>query len=238
MGGFEDKNGARSFEEMRARIERYRRTPMSAAGVEPVGCIVLRDPFFLNPDDWIPQPADWSPNIVQGKGYADSSEIGRQLIDRALALRATVMLEASATGVVREVPGPIFGDPILVKKRLGQGSFRFLVTDAYGRCCAVSREKALPVLEAAHIRPVNAGGLHQVNNGLLLRSDIHTLFDRGYVTITPKGTFRASRRLKDDYDNGEPYFALEAAAVALPIHAEDRPDPVALEWHNDAVFLG
>jgi hypothetical protein len=75
-------------------------------------------------------------------------------------------------------------DPTLVPRRLGQGAFRVLVTETYGRRCAVTGEPVLPVLDAAHIRPVSQGGLHSLSNGLLLRTDVHTLFDRGYVTVT------------------------------------------------------
>ncbi len=45
---------------------------------------------------------------------------------------------------------------------------------------------------AAHIIPYGAGGKHEIPNGLLLRADIHKLFDRGYVTVTPKYRFRVS----------------------------------------------
>jgi hypothetical protein len=41
-----------------------------------------------------------------------------------------------------------------------------------------------------------------VSNGLLLRSDIHRLFDKGYVTVTPDHHFEVSRRLKDDFETG------------------------------------
>ncbi len=54
---------------------------------------------------------------------------------------------------------------------------RVLVTDTYERRCAITQEKALPALEAAHIRPVAQDGMHCIGNGLLLRSDIHRLFD-------------------------------------------------------------
>ena len=42
----------------------------------------------------------------------------------------------------------------------------------------------MPALEAAHIRPYGDGGEHEARNGLLLRRDIHSLFDAGYVTVT------------------------------------------------------
>jgi putative restriction endonuclease len=68
-----------------------------------------------------------------------------------------------------------YGKPILIAPRLGQGSFRVLITDAYRYRCAMTAERTLPVLEAGHINPYAAGGKHQLSNGLLLRSDLHTL---------------------------------------------------------------
>jgi HNH endonuclease len=53
-------------------------------------------------------------------------------------------------------------------------------------------------------------------NGLLLQSDVHTLFDRGYVTITPNYEFRANRRLRQEFDNGEEYFRWKEASCGSP----------------------
>jgi putative restriction endonuclease len=89
---------------------------------------------------------------------------------------------------------PRHGEPVLVRPRLGQGAFRVLVTDVYRRRCAVSGERTLPALDAAHIRPYGEGGEHAAQNGLLLRRDIHSLFDAGYVTVTPDLRFEVSRR--------------------------------------------
>ena len=72
-----------------------------------------------------------------------------------------------------------YGEPTLVLPRLGQGSFRIMVADAYERRCAITHEKTLPALEAAHIKPFSASGPHHMGNGILLRSDIHKLFDSG-----------------------------------------------------------
>jgi putative restriction endonuclease len=102
----------------------------------------------------------------------------------------------------------------------------------------VTGEKALPVLEAAHIKPVAAGGVHRVDNGLLLRSDVHTLFDRGYVTVTADRRFLVSGRLRTDYDNGEHYYQLHGSRVWLPESEEERPGRELLEWHAETQFLG
>jgi HNH endonuclease len=63
-----------------------------------------------------------------------------------------------------------------VKPRLGQSSFRVLVTDAYKRRCAITGENTLVALEAAHIVPYSKDGSHEIRNGLLLRADFHRLF--------------------------------------------------------------
>lgn len=131
-----------------------------------------------------------------------------------------------------------FGEPQLIKPRLGQGAFRVLVTDIYGRRCAVTQERTLPALEAAHIRPYSDGGTHEAPNGLLLRRDIHSLFDAGYVTITPGLNFEVSRRIKDEFDNGKHYYALHGQRIIVPENAIQRPDPTALTWHNEHCFKG
>lgn len=133
-------------------------------------------------------------------------------------------------------PGPRHGAPMLVRPRLGQGTFRIAVTEAYGRACAVTTEHSLPVLEAAHIKPFAIDGPHTVTNGLLLRSDLHRLFDRGYVTITPEGRFEVSPRLKQDFQNGKTYYALHGREVTLPHRDDERPEPSLLAWHNENKF--
>ena len=59
---------------------------------------------------------------------------------------------------------PRYGAPVLVRPRLGQGTFRVAVMDAYARTCAVTGEHSLPALEAAHIRAYTSSGPHEVKN--------------------------------------------------------------------------
>ena len=131
-----------------------------------------------------------------------------------------------------------FGTPVLVRPRLGQGAFRLLVTDTYDRRCAVTRERTLPALDAAHLRPYAEGGMHEVTNGLLLRRDIHSLFDRGYVTVTPELRFEVSRRIKEEFENGRDYYALHGRSVQPPDDVLRQPDRQALTWHNEHRYLG
>ncbi|MBI1892687.1 MAG: HNH endonuclease [Candidatus Rokubacteria bacterium] len=231
---FGEKNGAASLADMRRRVEKYRRSSADARQDYTIGCVVLQDPFFFEREDWIPAPGDFHRSIVQGKTYDLTASPGRELWDVVVQRRRGPWTGAG----VREVETPMYGEPTLVRHRLGQGAFRVMVTDIYQRRCAITGEKALPVLEAAHIRPVSSGGAHRLDNGLLLRTDVHTLFDRGYVTVAPDYRFQVSRRLRDDFDNGEYYHQFRGQSIWLPRHAEERPSPEFLEWHADTVFLG
>ena len=125
-----------------------------------------------------------------------------------------------------------------MQRRLGQGAFRLAVTDGYDRRCAVSGEKTLPILDAAHIRSYSDGGAHEVSNGLLLRTDIHRLFDLGYVTVTEQGRFAVSERLKRDFDNGVHYYAMQGQEIAPPKAGYACPSPDALRWHRENRYLG
>lgn len=176
---FGEKNGARTEDEMRARIARYRRIANpSMADDFNIGCILLGSPFFFAQADWIPL-RDWKRQIVQGRGF-DSEGDGAEIWSRVepLIKGQDVLREQSEEA---EVQQPRYGEPIAMLPRLGQGSFRLIVTDSYNRRCAFTNSPVLHVLEAAHIKPYGLGGTHSPANGLLMRQDLHTLFDRGYI---------------------------------------------------------
>jgi putative restriction endonuclease len=223
------ENGAATFDEMVARIGRYRRTAIDVHG-DHVGCLVLVEPFFLGESEWIAPPSDWAQNIVQGKGYDSDVGEGARIWSRVQEALAWRRRTEHAVAEDR------YGKPILVQPRLGQGAFRLLVTDAYERRCAVTGERTLPVLDAAHIRPYADLGPHKLENGLLLRKDLHALFDAGYLTVTPSLAVRVSRRIREEFENGRDYYALDGSSVRLPAPPAPPPSSEYLEWHGDAVF--
>jgi putative restriction endonuclease len=228
---FGDKNGVASSAEMRRRIGRYRVD--ADPKVNPtIGCRVLTSPFFWPRELWIPVPENWSPNIVVGRGYSTDEPDGAHLW-REVLRRAELRTSASSG---REPDR--YGNPVLVKPRLGQGAFRVLVTDAYDRRCAVSGERTLPILDAAHIRAYADGGEHESSNGILLRTDIHKLFDLGYVTVDEGRRFVVSGRLKADFDNGKHYYDLHGTELRSPILPSASPSVRALQWHRENRFLG
>jgi putative restriction endonuclease len=146
---------------------------------------------------------------------------------------------AKDSGTVEQLDAPRFGAEYLARGRLGQGAFRVLVTDAYQRRCAVTGEKTLPVLDAAHIQPYASRGPHRVANGLLLRSDLHRLFDLGYVTVTPDLTLEVSSRLRKEWNNGKVYYDHHGRNLEfLPTDRTYLPGKEYLRWHNEQVFKG
>lgn len=97
--------------------------------------------------------------------------------------------------------------------------------------------KIRPALQAAHIVPVARHGQHRVDNGLLLRADVHILFDKGYLGLHPRDHgIRVSSRLRSDFGNGEEFHSLTGTPIAMPERRRDRPNPEFLEWHMDSVF--
>ena len=233
---FGEKNGARSLEEMRIRTEKYRRKPSNHGEDYQIGCILLEQPFFFKKEDWIPIPSDWKANIVQGKRYDTSTGLGKKLWeDVELRVKAKVDLWKKAT--LTDVEDR-YGSPVMILPRLGQGSFRVLVTDVYQRRCSVTQERTLPALDAAHIKPFGKSGPHSVNNGILFRSDIHKLFDAGYVTISQDCHFEVSKRIKEEFQNGRDYYAMHGRLLHLPPDKKLRPGSEFISWHNENVFRG
>ncbi|MGE5545091.1 MAG: HNH endonuclease [Bacillota bacterium] len=236
---FQHKNGTADYLTFLRMIRRYR----TVAPTEPdpvIGCIILTSPFFFERSEWIPVPPDWKPNIVQGKSYDTSSFIGkslmRQVEEKLHRLQFTGFNHDTAWA---EGESDRYGAAQIVYPRLGQGAFRVVVTEAYNRRCAITGEKTLPVLEAAHIKPYSQQGPHHPTNGILLRKDLHTLFDRGYMTVSPDFRIEVSRRIKEDFGNGRDYYALHGnKLLEVPQKAIERPSREFLEWHNQNRYLG
>ena len=176
-------------------------------------------------------PADWSRNIVRGKTYSTDTKFGRRLYGDVME---RIKSPATAELALHEAR---YGRPTLVQPRLGQGGFRYAVTERYERRCAMTGERSLPALEAAHIRPYRENGPHRVSNGLLLRADLHRLFDTGYVTITPDFHIKVSKYLREDFSNGRDYYAMDGRPlIVLPQHIPDRPEREFVNWHHDNRF--
>lgn len=241
---FGQKNGAPSFDMFRRNIARLRGSDPTARYAKPIGCVMLRDVTLLPAERWFPWGASegWNRHIVNDNSYDLTTEPGSRLMR---------LLAGPAGGSTVVTPPDLIGDrfqPLdvderrwreaIVSARDGQGTFRSRLLDAYGSRCALTGERVVPVLEAAHIQPYMGPASNHIQNGLLLRADLHNLYDAELVGITPDYRFRVSERVRAEYDNGEEYYELErsGARLRLPSDEAKRPSRDALAWHLEKMF--
>jgi putative restriction endonuclease len=231
---FAEKNGFSDFMQFRSKILSIREEPDVPTADPLIGCTVLAIPFFLPRQMWLPAPRDWHPNIVQGKGYDTEEGIGRELWQSVLDLIPRIPNYLDVAPEIRR-EGPLH----VVEGRQGQSAFHARVFDAYSRRCAITGERTEPALEASHIKPYKQDGPNRVNNGLLLRADLHQIFDAGLITITPDYRIMVSDQIKARYRNGREYYKLRGERLAnLPDDPIDRPAQANIEWHNRFVYKG
>lgn len=239
---FGEMNGAADFQSMLERILRLRGSDGQSerTGDFRIGCIMIAAPVFFPREQWIQPPSDWArTGIQQGKTYPTQSGEGLRVLSQCLdqACGSRYWNVEQSPHLVAE-GSERYGAGITVRPRLGQGLFSLAVRDAYGGACAVTREHSMPVLEAAHIKPYGQGGEHRIDNGILLRRDLHSLYDRGYVTVTPDYVFRVGNRLREEFSNGRSYYALDGTVIELPDNEGWRPDREQLAWHSEEIFKG
>jgi hypothetical protein len=112
-----------------------------------------------------------------------------------------------------------------VVQRRGQQKFRQSLIVAYGGCCAITGCPVTPLLEAAHITPYLGPDTNSITNGLLLRADLHTLWDLGLIAINLETqTIWVSPSINDPT-----YRALSGALLMEPGHPSQRPSVAALQ---------
>lgn len=234
---FGEANGVDDLAALRRRLQRIQegaRIAPDAGG--KIGCCLIAEARFFPREAWVTAPSEWSPRTQTGTGI--DLEHGEGLRIWLECQARTSVPAHSPDSLVAESHAPRYGDPTLIRPRLGQAIFRVHVLDAYGRACAVTGEHSLPVLEAAHIRPYCDGGIHEVKNGMAIRSDIHRLFDRGYVTVDEDGRFVVGRRLKEDFENGRSYYQFHGTPLQMPADPNLHPAQSELRWHREQLFLG
>ncbi|MFV1943428.1 HNH endonuclease [Pseudomonas luteola] len=115
-----------------------------------------------------------------------------------------------------------------IVRRQGQAGFRDALIKAYEGRCAITGCMVERILEAAHVVPYQGEATNVAANGLLLRSDIHTLFDLNLLTLDPATmTVKVSPEL-----SGSEYATLQGKAIFIPTRPADRVSVEALTWHQ------
>ena len=72
---------------------------------------------------------------------------------------------------------------------------------------------------------------------MLLRSDLHKLFDLGYLTVTSDRKVEVSNRIKEEFQNGREYYKFHGNGLSnIPSREADKPNSVYIDWHNTSDF--
>lgn len=196
----------------------------------PVRWELLSDPSksFLLPMSALADIVPASTIRAQSSGTRLDSAVGVRLLERI----------GSSTEWGAEVFDPLSVEDTrekimaAVHRRSAQGAFRALVLAAYEGACAITGCEVVGVLEAAHITPYRGTVTNHVSNGLLLRADLHTLFDLGLIGVEPNTmTIVVSPKLA-----GSEYADLAGTKLRLPGSAAHHPSCAAFKVHLTEIF--
>lgn len=155
-------------------------------------------------------------------------------IRRSQKLMASVDFEEEA----KEFERPIV--EMMVARPFREAAFAVSVKAAYANTCAMTGLQIIngggrAEVQAAHIRPVAAGGSDSVRNGLALSGTIHWMFDRGLVSVDDDlSILVAAARLPDAVTR----LLREDRKISVPAKSETRPHTIHLRYHRDKIFKG
>ena len=158
----------------------------------------------------------------EAHSYASSKQIHSLIAAQEAAMAGTSTFAPDDLVDARErLAGSII-------RRRGQPEFRGKLLEAYGRRCAVTGYDVEEALEACHIIPYRGPETDHLTNGLLLRADLHTLFDLGLIAVDPE----TARVLVAAKLRGTAYEFLAAAVLRSPTDTALKPSREALEHHR------
>lgn len=225
---FGEKNGANDPRELMRLIQSHSDELVTVD--KTLGCMILLQPFFFAPDQWIDVPKTWRSKNTPGFKTNENDPEATAVWNRIKAMQGSALppLAVSPFGGTAK--------PAFYLPRLGQATFRSLVLTAYQNRCAISGERTLPVIEAAHITDFAETRRHEITNGIALRADIHKLFDRGYVSVRPDHRFVVSKTLTEEFHNGKIYYELDGRTIRLPADTRLQPKQEYLERHYEERF--
>lgn len=219
-------NGVVGLEELIFRTSKYKgkRTNQKNDDQNPViGCIELKEAVFFNPKEYL-TPKDLGvsfPNQVVKISYfhGDFPNLGEEIPDLPTSSFSLVE-SANKKQKLREV-----------NQRVGQEGFRKAIYKAYDDRCAITGESCKDLLQAAHIQPYKDENSNHVQNGILLRIDLHRLFDTGLITIDTNYRIRFSSIFQS-----KEYLKYDGKKIRLPLHKQQCPSIQALEYNNKYKF--
>lgn len=218
-------NGVDSRDSLTAKLRAFaaRRSVTATVPNPQIGCILLREPVFLNDREFV-SPNDvghpFPSEVVKLKYFTDTDRLGAALGTTPPASTPFALVTGSATRKL-----------VSRKERKGQAEFRKMILGNYTRRCCITGSEITELLEAAHIQPYVDERSDHPQNGICMRVDLHRLFDSGLITIDTSLRLRVSAKLA-----ATDYHKLDGHPITLPTSPEVRPAIQALNYHRHEVF--
>ncbi len=215
------KNGCVSKIELINRLDNYKAANSSdgrSVTESEIGCIILTNSVFYDDDKFLDldnYDISFSKYIVKMKYFSekDPLELDSELTSNDFELRPITIEKLKRSR--------------FVTYRKGQSRFQSIITAAYSNKCCITDETTPELLEAAHIQPYIDLESHHVKNGLLLRIDLHKLYDSGLMYIDEYFKVHISPEVKSKY-----YQSLNGVTIKLPENKNDYPSIAALQFRK------
>ena len=215
-------NGCASKEELIKRLDDYKaknsQDKTSVANTE-IGCISLSNVEFWEEDAYIDLAEtniDFSSNIVKLKYYTTED------------FNTSVSTNEENGYILVDMDSEKLKKARMITDRKGQSNFKLLVSTAYNNKCCITGETIPELLEAAHIQPYINQTSNHVQNGILLRSDIHKLYDNNLIYIDESFIVHTSSMLQSNY-----YKQFHNKTISLPSDTIKYPSKDALKSRHD-----
>jgi putative restriction endonuclease len=213
---FGRKNGCNSKQELIRRLDKYKSKRSSCEkGIldAQIGCLILNNVEFFDDNDFLDlkeHNVEFPINIVKIKYYE-----GNSLNNDAESFWDNFTLISETAEKTKK--------NVKISERNGQGNFRAKITYAYSNRCCISGETTVELLEAAHIQPYIDERSNHVKNGLLLRADLHKLYDNGLMYIDDDFLIHISPQVKSNH-----YQNYNNKKIELPKNKKFHPSKESL----------
>ena len=176
-----------------------------------IGCLVLGDVVFFDSPVPVPKGIIFSKNTVKYSKY----DVPFPFAKLSPVVNDFVLVQN--TKKKKKIQS--------VSQREGQSQFHTMVSVAYGHKCCISGEETPELLQAAHIQDYISKDSHHIQNGLLLRVDLHTLFDNGLLAIDSNYKVHVSSLVKSPE-----YQKYDNCTISLPMNPSHHPSVAALNF--------
>lgn len=204
------RNGCDSILELKSRLAAYN----SNVTLSAIGCLILNDIcFFDSPVDPANVGLSFPREVVKFKYYRDTTD--PFLSHEAISYTTPFALVHSTDKTKKNH---------LMSERVGQPQFKLDISNAYGYKCCISGEVTPELLQAAHIQSYINKDSNHPQNGLLLRIDLHKMYDSGLLTIDEDYKVHISRKV-----TSPDYTMFDGKTIALPKNKSKWPSSIAIK---------